>query len=402
MSRAQLRVRMYRVGFGDCFLISLLHDQPHHLLVDCGVHARGDVQTLARIVADIEDVTAGALDVVLVSHAHQDHIAGFARHAEVFRRLRIGEVWLPWAEDPHDDEAISLRRQRARLLAALEAHAAARPLSPAAADALTNLAAARNQVAMGHLRDGFGTGAKVRYLEAGDNLTDVHGIMGLSARFLGPPRDESFLKKMDPPVSQRFLRLGANGEVLPAAALEPFRPVWTVNAAGPGPRLPTGDAEAIRDRAALSGDALAFALEDVMNNTSLAVLFTYRGKRLLFPGDAQWGSWKYWLDQPDAPDVLASLDFYKVSHHGSVNATPKAAVDGLTDGRTAAMVSTQVVPWPSIPAPGLISALEDRTGGRLVRSDSVAVPGAPAGPPATTIPAGFELGELWADWVVEL
>jgi beta-lactamase superfamily II metal-dependent hydrolase len=402
VSGTTLRVRMYRVGFGDCFLVSLLGEQPHHLLIDCGVHVRGDVQTLARVVADIEALTAGAIDLVIASHAHEDHIAGFARHADVFRRLQIGEVWLPWSEDPEDEVAIQLRRQRARLVAALEAHAAARPLSAAATAALLNLAAARNQAAMDNLRDGFGTGADVRYLESGDMLNDVGGVPGLSARLLGPPRDEAFLKKMDPPVSQRFLRLGAGHEVVAPGAVEPFRQAWTAGAAAGGPRLPGADAEALRAGAALPGDALAFALEDARNNTSLVVLFTYRGKRLLFPGDAQWGSWKYWLDQPDAADVLASLDFYKVSHHGSVNATPTAAVDGLTNGRAVAMVSTQVEPWPSIPAPRLISALGSRTGGRVARSDSVAVTGAPVGPPLDDVPLGFELGELWIDFTADV
>jgi hypothetical protein len=233
-------------------------------------------------------------------------------------------------------------------------------------------------------------------------VLDAGGVAGLSARLLGPPREEAFLKKMDPPVSQRFLRLGAAGEVVAPDAVEPFPPEWTVETAGAGPRLPAADAEALRAAAALPGDALAFALEDAMNNTSLAVLFTYRGKRLLFPGDAQWGSWKSWLDRPDAPDLLASLDFYKVSHHGSVNATPRAAVDGLTEGRACAMVSTQMEPWPSIPAPRLISALETRTGGRVVRSDSVAVPGAPSGPALGDLPSGFELGELWADFLIDV
>ena len=36
---AKLRVRMYRQGLGDCFLISLLHPpaKDFHLMIDCGV-----------------------------------------------------------------------------------------------------------------------------------------------------------------------------------------------------------------------------------------------------------------------------------------------------------------------------------------------------------------------------
>ena len=39
-----IRIRMYRVGFGDCFLVSFpVQNAYEHVLVDCGVHARGDI-----------------------------------------------------------------------------------------------------------------------------------------------------------------------------------------------------------------------------------------------------------------------------------------------------------------------------------------------------------------------
>ena len=90
-------------------------------------------------------------------------------------------------------------------------------------------------------------------------------------------------------------------------------------------------------------DALAAAadkLDGTLNNQSLVVLFTCNGKKLLFVGDAQWGNWAYWLygkavtgSDPGisdrAKEILGSIDFYKVGHHGSTNATPIPAVDAL-------------------------------------------------------------------------
>jgi hypothetical protein len=80
-------------------------------------------------------------------------------------------------------------------------------------------------------------------------------------------------------------------------------------------------------------NALAFADLDgkVTNNTSVVLLIEWKGKRLLFVGDAEWdkkfkegksnGAWntmwnqrKELLNQP--------LDFLKIGHHGSENATP--------------------------------------------------------------------------------
>jgi len=94
-------------------------------------------------------------------------------------------------------------------------------------------------------------------------------------------------------------------------------------------------------------------LDAFLNNQSLVVLFTFKGKKLLFVGDAQAGNWEYWMygGTPDrAPSVdtmssagraiLADLDFYKVGHHGSTNATPITAVEAM-GGRFASMCSTE-------------------------------------------------------------
>ncbi len=64
-------------------------------------------------------------------------------------------------------------------------------------------------------------------------------------------------------------------------------------------------------------------LDDAMNNTSLILLFTVAGKKLLFPGDAQLENWMYALEHEKVRAKLADVDVYKVGHHGSTNATPK-------------------------------------------------------------------------------
>jgi hypothetical protein len=78
---------------------------------------------------------------------------------------------------------------------------------------------------------------------------------------------------------------------------------------------------------------LALNLDSDTNNTSLALAFECgepgQGRVLLFPGDAQVGNWLSWRDQGyrvgpvrmTADDLLSRTLLYKVSHHGSHNAT---------------------------------------------------------------------------------
>jgi beta-lactamase superfamily II metal-dependent hydrolase len=402
MAKPHVRVRMYRVGFGDCFLVSLTDrvGDRRHLLFDCGVHPAGDAGTLEAVVANIAEETDERLDLIVASHAHEDHIAGFGRHADVFSSFEIGEVWLPWSENKNDEDAIRLGRQRAALFAMLSDHFQAVSPSAAAAAALGNAAVGRNQRSLDNLRSAFGTSGRIVFVEAGHAVTQAFGTPGLSLRVLGPPRDEDFLKKMHPPKAERFFRLGAGGEVNTVNAFRPFPPAEEVPKRALAVRLSEADEKRMQQGAAGSHEALAFVLDQALNNSSVVVLVSYLGRNLLFPGDAQYGGWKHWMEAPDGEEILGSLDFYKVSHHGSHNATPKTAVELMTGGDLAAMVSTQSKPWESIPYPKLITALEACTAARLVRSDSLPIQGAPVGPVLSTPPTGVQAGDLWYDLTI--
>jgi beta-lactamase superfamily II metal-dependent hydrolase len=165
--------------------------------------------------------------------------------------------------------------------------------------------------------------------------------------------------------------------------------------------------------------ATADKLDGTLNNQSLVVLFTCGGKKLLFVGDAQWGNWAYWLygqavtgSDPGitarAHDILGSIDFYKVGHHGSTNATPIPAV-GALNHQCASMCSTATGAYGSpakkteVPRTALMEALETQTGNRLVRSDWVAAaneaPDKEAKDELADLPAGFSTpGELYIDY----
>jgi beta-lactamase superfamily II metal-dependent hydrolase len=117
--RAQIIVRMYRQGLGDCFLLALPTNdpkQPKYVLIDCGVHARETKgkDRLAQALRNIVDATGGHLDVVVATHEHADHLSGFVQKGSPFltETLSVGEVWLGWTEKRGDAQADLLRQQR--------------------------------------------------------------------------------------------------------------------------------------------------------------------------------------------------------------------------------------------------------------------------------------------------
>jgi beta-lactamase superfamily II metal-dependent hydrolase len=71
---------------------------------------------------------------------------------------------------------------------------------------------------------------------------------------------------------------------------------------------------------------LAAALESSVNGTSLVLLFKFGRATLLFPGDAQWGTWNAMLADDRWQRLFKNLSFYKVGHHGCENATPRRFV----------------------------------------------------------------------------
>ncbi len=445
-SKNPIRIRMYRVGFGDCFLLSLPvgkgePDDYRHFVIDCGVHGRGNIGTIEKAVENIAEVTGGKIAAIIATHSHQDHISGFS---ERFSDFEIGEVWLPWSENPKDELAVKWGKKQLALVNQLEQHFAAQaklgadeaksPSREKALAALVNLSSSEetmqllvdsikggdklamtafasltsNKNAMDRLKNGFNVGARVRYLEAGKNLNDAAGVTGLDVRVLGPPRDEKFLSKMDPPKDQRYLRLDASGGTVETNKLIPFAQKWLVNYEKPDQR-PLDEKEEQQLQNILNDDALdglAFALDAAKNNTSLVTLFIYKGQYLLFPGDAQYGNWKYWLDQ-EGGDILPQIGFLKVAHHGSHNAMPKAALEGMTTGGFAAMVSTQSVPWDSIPRVPMMERLNEQTKKQVVRSDWIKLDNAPeplknTSPPMPgKIPKGFKQGDFWYDYIIK-
>jgi len=79
-AKSGVKVRMYRQGFGDCFLLCFADKdgQPVYMLIDCGLIAGEPQDVMTRVVKDIRDATGDRLHYLLVTHEHYDHVSGFA------------------------------------------------------------------------------------------------------------------------------------------------------------------------------------------------------------------------------------------------------------------------------------------------------------------------------------
>jgi hypothetical protein len=98
-----LRVRMYRVGFGDFFLITVSTPKgDRYIVIDGGVFkgtsGTGDIGSIEDAIQDLYKTTGGKLSLVIMTHRHADHIAGFSRAAETFRKFEASMVWMPYWE----------------------------------------------------------------------------------------------------------------------------------------------------------------------------------------------------------------------------------------------------------------------------------------------------------------
>ena len=210
--KANIRVRMYRVGMGDCFLVTIpaTGKNRRHILIDCGVHAQSHFKGLKASVEAIEIETQGKFAVVVATHAHADHISGFGSEP-FFGRPTVGEVWMPWLEDLSNPAAKKLHAKAAALTTMIDAYSMRAAADGAAPDPLIewvtlNALGAKgrsstgnNAKALERLRGGFGDAKRTKYLKAGDVLSDAGGIAGLTVRVLAPSDDTAFLSKMQPP-----------------------------------------------------------------------------------------------------------------------------------------------------------------------------------------------------------
>jgi hypothetical protein len=409
------RIRMYRQGLGDCFLITLprldASKEPFRIMIDCGVilGTKDSTTKMTDVVRDIVKETKGHIDLLLATHLHWDHVSGFAQAEAEFKNLKVDQVWMPWTEDPKDPNGRELREQQDNALTALRGSVARMNLM-GAGEAASQISG---------LLEFFGMGATTGdALDIARNLGPVHycrpgekvdqAETGVRIYVMGPPTDEKFLKKFNPSKAnpETF------GFALDADPVTPAPPGRTDSPFGTIFAIPMVAARAmaffqrrywngtaedqwrnIGGASFADAGALALQLDRVTNNTSLAISIELAdGDVLLFPADAQVGNWLSWetlkwtVDgrEVNGHDLLGRTILYKVGHHGSHNATLREKGLDLMHKLQIAMVPVdhdmaRQKGWDEMPLDDLMTALKQKAR-TVVRVDEPPPVGVVAGP----------------------
>lgn len=445
MTDHRAKVRMYRHGLGDCLLVRLPRQgkADYTILIDCGI-ILGTKDASKKVNEAMDNVvkeTGGVIDLLVLTHAHGDHVSGLLQAEKTFRGLKVGEVWMAWTENPDDAFAQSLvseKNKAKKVLTAAENHMRAGG-EFGAADQVASLldffgidgfeggefgaaGGKTTEDAVQVARELAPSPDKLRYCEPGQPAFRPEGVKA-RIMVLGPPRDPKLIRKSTPSKSapetydaagyaMYMKELGPLADTsdsgrpfsslytIPTATAQTMpwfrKAYWTGAAAGDDWR----SIDTIWSASALD---LALKLDSNTNNTSLVLAIELDGDSiapgagpgrdvLLFAADAQVGNWLSWKtvkwEQPepgdgpvDGLDLVRRTLVYKVGHHGSHNATLKDYLESMER----LLVALNPVDhdmavkkrWGNIPLPSLDTALRRIASEALARTDDK--PGVTAG-----------------------
>lgn len=427
---------MYRMGTGDCFILKFYEGRKLNftMMIDGGVW-QGSKKYLNQFATKIAEYCDNSLDLLVITHEHRDHVLLFDRCKEVFKKFKIKELWLGWTEEEGNAKVEKWQKKYGEKKKALALAAEKLQKHVKSPEIIASLEGNKDKDIMLNSRSNFanalmefsdlhvdGTddpkvykgslrGMKVikeelqidtiKYLKQGQILRGLNNLPGINFYVLGPPNlydevkkekgkeGESYNHNKDLETSELLsiaLRYDKNtplmDEEFPFDRSYCFRD--TNNSLDPIYNDPDNAWRKIDHDWLFSAGNLALRMNSLTNNLSLALAieFDQSKKVMLFPGDAEYGSWESWhnIEWPITgkdkkhltEDLLNRTIFYKVAHHLSHNGTAKAKgleMMNSEDLTAMATVDYNVISkgWKNtMPNRAIVEDLLERTKGRLI------------------------------------
>lgn len=435
-------VRMYKLGTGDCFIIKFFagEEERFKMMIDAGVWQRKGAE-LKPYIEDLLEYVDNHVHLLVITHEHQDHVLAFERCKDLFtKKFKVDKIWMGWTENEDDPKVKEWKdkygeKKKALAFAAhklketvedkafeeeflgskfskelfkfrqyfsetLSDFANLHSDTPLNANdkvykgGLKGMEIVKNQIANGN----------IEYRRPGEIIRGTFNSIGLKFYILGPPllyeevkeeegeAGEAYEHNRELEAGEAFAAAVTNGQenILSSQTL-PFDSKYILQEKA----NPTVKKWYNNDKSSwrkidhdwlYSASNLALRMNSLTNNLSLALAIEFEnsGKIMLFPGDAEFGSWQSWHKiewEEDAceggkkistQDLLNQTVFYKVAHHLSHNGTARSiGLEMMTHPDLAAMATLdyEIISngWKStMPNQAIIDDLLQKTSGRLM------------------------------------
>ncbi|SDM21104.1 hypothetical protein SAMN04488514_10686 [Kriegella aquimaris] len=401
------------------------------MMIDGGTW-KGTKSHLSKYVRNLKKYVSGHIDLLVITHEHKDHVYLFDACSDLFtKNFTIDEVWMAWSEDDQNDlvkewkdkfgqkkkalaiasDKISLAIQDEKLTVQLskgfngtEVVKRFKKFSSSLNDfkelhfsvdssgkykgGLKGMEIIKKQIAKDN----------IKYCKPGE-IESISKLPGIKFHILGPPESFEAIKKEhgkkgseDTYDHNKVLKRSDSfsaviTEQSSAMGQSPFDEKYNDSSAKSKNYYNQSDSfwRTIDLDWLVSGAGnLALRVNTGINNLSLAMAIEFEdsGRVMLFPGDAEFGSWESWHNiewnkkgkkgKHLTEDLLNRTVFYKVAHHLSHNGTAKEkGLEMMTSSDLVAMATLDFEAissnWKStMPNRGILKDLINKTKGRLI------------------------------------